>query len=73
MDGKTAADQLRKLADEVEKTERLQGVAVILPPDPGQPIEIVLAGSPLAGSFAQYVMGQIQAAAAPANQIGFRG
>lgn len=71
MDGKTAAEKLRKLADEVEKTERLQGVAVILPPDPGQPIEIILAGGNLSGSFAQYVVAQITASATPVNQIGF--
>ncbi len=71
MDNKAAAQQLRKLADEVEKTERLQGVAVILPPDPGQPIEIILAGGNIAGSFAQYVIQQIGAAAAPQNQIGY--
>lgn len=69
MDAKTAAASLRKLADEVEKTERLQGVAVILPPDPGQPIEIILAGGNIQGSFAQYVMGQIQESASPANRM----
>lgn len=73
MDSKAAAEQLRKLADEVEKTERLQGVAVILPPDPGAAIEIILAGGNIAGSFAQYVMGQIQASAAPPNQMGYQG
>lgn len=71
MDSKTAADSLRKLADEVEKTERLQGVAVILPPEPGQPIEIILAGGNITGSFAQYVVSQITASAAPLNQIGY--
>lgn len=71
MDGKSAAESLRAVADKLEKVESLQGVAIILPPDPGTPIEIILAGSPPAGSFAQYVMGQIQAAASPANQIGY--
>lgn len=70
MDSKKAADKLRVLADQIEKTENLQGVAIVLPPDDNPAIEIILAGSPQNQQFATYVINQIGLAAAPAT---FRG
>ena len=65
MDSKQAADKLRALADQIEKTDNLQGVAIILPPEGNPSIEIILAGSPQNQQFASYVINQIGLAAAP--------
>lgn len=65
MDSKKAADRLRELADQIEKTQNLQGVAIIMPPGNVEPLEIIIAGSEQP-NFSQYIAARIyESAAAP--------
>lgn len=69
MDAKQAADYLRKTAEAIEKMDRFQACALIIPPDNPhagnvEPLEIMISGkAPL--NFGQYVVDQIMIAAAP--------